>query len=113
MIRALRSGPGAIFWALSAHSSKSRAIGDEGTLSQNVAITTALTATRVGGSPLAARSATNIPNYFPNHAPLAAFYGILPAVLWRTSHSKFFCSWLLLLVIIRKTSTFPVCTFEH
>jgi hypothetical protein len=104
--------PREVFWADPAHSSKSRAIGDEGTLSQIVAITDAVTATTVAGSLSAACPAVNIPKYFPEPATVATFYGIFSAVLWHASHSKLFCSSLLLLVGI-KNHRIPVFTFEH
>jgi hypothetical protein len=78
-MRATRSVPKEIFWAHSAHSSKSRATGDEGTLSRIVAITSAAAATIVAGSLSAARLAVNIPKYFPGHAAVATLYGIFPS----------------------------------
>src|SRR5882757_5068342 len=51
MIRATGSVPREIFWAQSAHSSKSRAVGEEGTLSPIVAITSAVTAIIVAEKP--------------------------------------------------------------
>src|SRR3981189_119996 len=101
MIRATRSVPREIFWAQSAHSSKSRTVGDEGTLSPIVAITSAVAATIVAGSLSAARLAVDMPKYFLDQAAVATSYGIFPANLWRASHSKRFCSSLLLHVVIR------------
>src|ERR1700716_1738934 len=101
MIRATRSVPREIFWAQSAHSSKSRAVGDEGTLSPIVAITSAVTAIIVAGSLSAIRLAVDMPKYFLDQAAVATSYGIFPANLWRASHSKRFCSSLLLHVVIR------------
>ena len=114
MIRVTCSVPREIFWAQSAHSSKSRAVGDEGTLSPIVAITSAVTATIVAGSLSAVRLAVDMPKYFLDQAAVATSYGIFPANLWRAGHSKRFCSSLLLHVVIRNFSrTFLVFTFEH
>jgi hypothetical protein len=85
---ATRSVSPEICWAHSAHSSKSRAVG-EGTLSQIAEITIAVTATMVAGS-RPVRLAINMPNYFLGQAAMAILSGVFPAVLWRTGHTPFF-----------------------
>ena len=70
-MRATRSVPKEIVWARSEHSSKSRATGDEGTLSRIVAITIAVAATIVAGSLSAGRLAVNMPEYVRGHAAVA------------------------------------------